>query len=292
MRVNRLTGAHRRSSHEGWALRAAGRARAAPLSAARPDLSPEPTRATASAARSSRSRGCRIGVDVSVRYALDPAQIVDRRRGAAGRRRARAGRADRRRRPAPHVRQAHGARDLLDQARRDPEGDRGRAQADAGADGIVVRRRSFIGNVDLPPSTSTGSRRCWPRSWRRRRCATRSSSRRSRSRRPSSTPRPTRSGARRRPRPRAQEQIIAAKSQEEAMKHVLPFKEKEIEQRRLEAEAAKVDAHQAGRGRRRGAPHRGGRRGRLAPQARRRRGVPHRGHRARRSASRWRARRR
>jgi regulator of protease activity HflC (stomatin/prohibitin superfamily) len=37
-----------------------------------------------------------------------------------------------------------------------------------------------------------------------------------------------------------QEQIIAARSQEEAMKHVLPFKQKEIEQRRLEAEAAKV----------------------------------------------------
>src|SRR5262249_33677149 len=36
------------------------------------------------------------------------------------------------------------------------------------------------------------------------------------------------------------EEIIAAKSREEAMKHVLPFKEKEIEQRRLEAEAAKV----------------------------------------------------
>ncbi len=37
-----------------------------------------------------------------------------------------------------------------------------------------------------------------------------------------------------------QEEIIAAKSREEAMKHVLPFKEKEIEQRRLEAEASKV----------------------------------------------------
>ncbi len=36
------------------------------------------------------------------------------------------------------------------------------------------------------------------------------------------------------------EQIIAARSQEEAMKHVLPFKEKEIEQRRLEAEAGRV----------------------------------------------------
>lgn len=38
----------------------------------------------------------------------------------------------------------------------------------------------------------------------------------------------------------AQEQIIAARAQEEAMKHVLPFKQKQIEQRRLEAEADKV----------------------------------------------------
>ena len=36
------------------------------------------------------------------------------------------------------------------------------------------------------------------------------------------------------------EQIIAAKSQEEAMKHVLPFKQRQIEQRQLEAEADKV----------------------------------------------------
>jgi regulator of protease activity HflC (stomatin/prohibitin superfamily) len=36
-----------------------------------------------------------------------------------------------------------------------------------------------------------------------------------------------------------QEQIIAAKAQEEAMKHVLPFKQRQIEQRSLEAEAEK-----------------------------------------------------
>jgi len=36
------------------------------------------------------------------------------------------------------------------------------------------------------------------------------------------------------------ETVIAAKAQEEAMAHVLPFKVKEIEQRRLEAEATKV----------------------------------------------------
>ncbi|HYI03141.1 SPFH domain-containing protein [Hyalangium sp.] len=38
----------------------------------------------------------------------------------------------------------------------------------------------------------------------------------------------------------ASEEIIAAKAKAEAMRHILPFKEKEIEQRRLEAEAAKV----------------------------------------------------
>lgn len=37
-----------------------------------------------------------------------------------------------------------------------------------------------------------------------------------------------------------QEQVIAARAQEEAMKHVLPFKQKQIEQRQLEAEAEKV----------------------------------------------------
>jgi len=35
----------------------------------------------------------------------------------------------------------------------------------------------------------------------------------------------------------AREQVIAARAQEEAMKHVLPFKQRQVEQRRLEAEA-------------------------------------------------------
>lgn len=40
----------------------------------------------------------------------------------------------------------------------------------------------------------------------------------------------------------AREQVIAARGQEEAMKHVLPFKQRQIEQRQLEAEAEKVAA--------------------------------------------------
>lgn len=38
----------------------------------------------------------------------------------------------------------------------------------------------------------------------------------------------------------ASEQVIAARAQEEAMRHVLPFKQKQIEQRKLEAEADKL----------------------------------------------------
>ena len=38
----------------------------------------------------------------------------------------------------------------------------------------------------------------------------------------------------------ANEQIIAAKAQEEAMKHVIPFKQRQIEQKKLEAEADKT----------------------------------------------------
>jgi regulator of protease activity HflC (stomatin/prohibitin superfamily) len=37
-----------------------------------------------------------------------------------------------------------------------------------------------------------------------------------------------------------EEQVIAARAQEETMKHILPFKQKQIEQRRLEGEAEKV----------------------------------------------------
>jgi regulator of protease activity HflC (stomatin/prohibitin superfamily) len=46
----------------------------------------------------------------------------------------------------------------------------------------------------------------------------------------------------------AAEQVIAAKAQEEAMKHVLPFKQKQVEQRSLEAEADKVARIRAAEG--------------------------------------------
>jgi regulator of protease activity HflC (stomatin/prohibitin superfamily) len=46
----------------------------------------------------------------------------------------------------------------------------------------------------------------------------------------------------------AREQVIAAKAQEEAMKHVIPFKQQQIEQRKLEAEAEKQSRVKAAEG--------------------------------------------
>ena len=46
----------------------------------------------------------------------------------------------------------------------------------------------------------------------------------------------------------AREQVIAAKAQEEALKHVLPFKQRQIEQRQLEAEAERIARVKAAEG--------------------------------------------
>ena len=46
----------------------------------------------------------------------------------------------------------------------------------------------------------------------------------------------------------AREQVIAARAQEEAMKHVLPFKQRQIEQRQLEAEADRISRVKAAEG--------------------------------------------
>lgn len=46
----------------------------------------------------------------------------------------------------------------------------------------------------------------------------------------------------------AREQVIAARGQEEAMKHVLPFKQRQVESRKLEAEADRVAAIRRARG--------------------------------------------
>ena len=76
------------------------------------------------------------------------------------------------------------------------------------------------------------------------------------------------------------------------MKHVLPLKQKEIEQRRLEAEARKVQRMKDAEGEAEARRIEAAGRGRLAAQAVRRRRLPHRGDRQGATPSRWRATRR
>ena len=124
------------------------------LLAARPDLPAGPRRGNAAALQS--VEGLSIGVDIAVRYALDPARVAavaknlpdehrrrDRRAGGAGR-------------DLPGVRPLHGARDLLQQARRDPAGDRSRAQAPAGCRRHRAASGVQIGKVDLPADYKRG----------------------------------------------------------------------------------------------------------------------------------------
>jgi len=73
--------------------------------------------------------------------------------------------------------------------------------------------------------------------------------------------------ARKPPRPQATSRSSAAKAQEEAMKHVLPFKQKQIEQRQLEAEADKQSRIRTAEGTAQARRIRSRRRGRLAPEA-------------------------
>ena len=102
-------------------------------------------------------------------------------------------------------------------------------------------------------------------------------------------PRPTRCGARCAAEAAGREQIIAAKAQEEAMKHVLPFKQKQIEQRQLEAEADKVTRIKGAEGDAQARRIEATGEADARQQARRRRGLSH-GHASAASTpSRWRA---
>ena len=107
-------------------------------------------------------------------------------------------------------------------------------------DGIVLRSL-FIGHVDLPEKYRTGLEGLLAEELATREDALHAAAQGEAGQgEVAGGATPPRSSARRPPRPPRSEEIIAAKAREEAMKHVLPLKEKEIEQRRLEAEARKV----------------------------------------------------
>ena len=134
---------------------------------------PEQIRRADGAAPLQSVEGLSLGVDLSVRYALDPAKVGAMSKNLPdniGARNRRAGGAGR---DLQDICALHRARDLLDQARRDPAGDRDRARRPSSPPTASCCARCTWARWTCRPTTGAAWKGCWPKSWRRRRCATR-----------------------------------------------------------------------------------------------------------------------
>ena len=221
VRVNRVTG-HIAQLHEGWALVLPGihELRRLPLR----DQIYRPSREEGRGVYQTAD-GLTIGVDVAVRYALDPTHAV----------------AVAEELPTDVGRELvepvvdgilhrtfakHSVREIFSTQRAEIQGAiEAELKPTLLPDGIVLRN-VFIGHVDLPADYRAGLESLLTSELTAKTVALTAEADKVKREKAAEAA--------------GQEQIIAAKSQEEAMKHVLPFKEKEIEQRRLEAEASKV----------------------------------------------------
>jgi regulator of protease activity HflC (stomatin/prohibitin superfamily) len=238
VRVNRMTGKVSQI-HEGWALVLPGihELRRFPLrdQIYRPDRSAH----AAGEAPFQTVEGLSIGVDVAVRYALDPTRVVTVAEEL----------------PADVGRELveptvdgvlhrmfakHTVREIFSTKRYEiQKAIEDELKPDLAPDGIVVRA-VFIGNVDLPSKYREGLEQLLAEelsSEKMRYTLELKDKQVKQSELEAEAEKIKREKA---AEAAGQEEIIAAKSRAEAMKHVLPFKEKEIEQKRLEAEAGKV----------------------------------------------------
>ncbi len=191
------------------------------------------------AARFQTNEGLAIGVDVSVRYALDPEQLVRAARtlpvdiGAQV--------VEPAAQMVIHKTLAqHSVRDVFAAQRTQIQQQvENELRAVLAADGIRLQA-VMVGNVELPPQYKQGLERMLAEE-----LATQSmrytlelkDKQVKESELEALAEKVRREKA---AEAAAEEQIIAAKAQAEAMKHVLPFKQKQIEQRQLEAEAEKI----------------------------------------------------
>jgi regulator of protease activity HflC (stomatin/prohibitin superfamily) len=238
VRVNRLTG-HVGMIHEGWALVVPGvhELRRFPLrdQIYRPERS---SRADGDAPFQT-VEGLSIGVDVAVRYALDPARVVtvaeelpaDVGRGLV----------------EPVVDGVlhrtfakHTVREIFSTKRAEiQQAIEDQLRPDLAPDGIVVRN-VFIGNVDLPEDYKKGLSALLDEELSAEKMRYTLELKDKQVKEAELIAEADKVKRQKAAEAAGLEEIIAAKSKEEAMKHVLPFKEKEIEQRRLEADAAKI----------------------------------------------------
>jgi regulator of protease activity HflC (stomatin/prohibitin superfamily) len=238
VRTNRVTG-HIGQLHEGWAVVVPGihELRRFPLR----DQIYRPERSSRSDgdAPFQTVEGLSIGVDVAVRYALDPARVVTVAEEL----------------PADVGRELvepvvdgvlhrtfakHTVREIFSTQRAEiQKAIEDQLKPDLLPDGIVVRN-VFIGNVDLPADYRKGLESLLAEelsSEKMRYTLELKDKLVKQSALEAEADKVKREKA---AEAAGEEEIIAAKARAEAMKHVLPFKEKEIEQKRLEAEASKV----------------------------------------------------
>jgi regulator of protease activity HflC (stomatin/prohibitin superfamily) len=222
VRVNRVTG-HIAQIHEGWALVLPGihELRRLPLR----DQIYRPARDENGRGTYQTADGLQIGVDVAVRYALDPAHAVEVAEEL----------------PTDVGRELvepvvdgvlhrtfakHSVREIFSTQRAEIQAAiETELKPTLLPDGIVLRN-VFIGHVDLPEEYRNGLESLLTAELTGKTVALTAEADKVKREKAAEAA--------------GQEEIIAAKSRAEAMKHVLPFKEKEIEQRRLEAEAGKV----------------------------------------------------
>lgn len=219
VRVNRVTG-HVAQLHEGWAL-----VLPAIHELRRFPLRDQIYRPVDDRAQYQTSEGLSIGVDLAVRYALDPAHVVtvaEELPSDVGRELV-----------EPVVDGVlhrtfakHTVREIFSTQRAEIQAAiESELKPILLPDGIVLRN-VFIGHVDLPDDYRNGLEAQLTSELAAKTAELNGEADKIKREKAAEAA--------------GQEEIIAAKAREEAMKHVLPFKEKEIEQRRLEAEASRV----------------------------------------------------
>ena len=184
--------------------------------------------------------GLSIGMDLSVRYAIDPARLTAARAGAL---------------PAnletaivePAVQATvykiiarHTVREIFSSQRAQIEQEfETQIGAKLAADGLLLRS-IHIGNIDLPPDYRRGMEVLLTEGLSAEKMRYTLELREKQVKESELTASADKARREIGAEAAAREQVIAARGEEEAMKHVLPFKQRQIEQRRLEAEANRV----------------------------------------------------
>jgi regulator of protease activity HflC (stomatin/prohibitin superfamily) len=238
VRLNRLTGQISKL-HEGWALTLPGIHDLKRLPLRDQIYKPQRSARADGEAPFQTVEGLSIGVEVAVRYALDPAKAVT----VAEELPADVGRelveptAD----GVLHRAFAkHTVREIFSTQRAQIEQEiTAELKPALALDGIVVRTIS-IGNVDLPEEYKKGLESLLAEELSSEKMRYTLELKDKQVKESELVAEAEKIKRQKAAEAAGQEEIIAAKAKEEAMRHVLPFKEKEIEQKRLEAEASKV----------------------------------------------------